>query len=162
MALVLVGCGCTDEGCGNDLRFSSETLMEWANADEFTLEVCADGDCETLNVTDASSSPWFGFPLDQDLSGSVDVEVAITSAGSTQSASGPIELDSYRPNGGLCAPVCPGADVSIENGTVLNAESGEIPPRDLFTPTRPRKRPQADANRSGSANKPAKESGHHR
>jgi len=105
-------------------------LTQWANADEFTLEVCADGDCETLNVTDASSSPWFGFPLDPDLSGTVDVEVTITSEETTQSAIGTIELDSYRRNGGLCAPLCPGADVSIENGSVLNAESGEIPPRD--------------------------------
>jgi hypothetical protein len=130
MALVLVGCGCTAEGCGNDLRFSSEMLIDWANADEFTMEVCANGDCETLQVTDASSSPWFGFPLDPDLSGSVDVDVTITSQGATQTASGTIELDRYRPNGGLCAPVCPGADVSIENGTLNNAASGEIPPRD--------------------------------
>jgi len=130
MALILVGCGCTDEGCGNDLRFSSEMLVDWASADEFTLEVCADGDCETLKVTDASSSPWFAFPLDPDVSGSVDVEVTITSPTSAQSASGTIELDSYRPNAGLCGPVCPGADVTIDNGTVLNTGSGEIPPRD--------------------------------
>lgn len=100
------------------------------NADEFTLEVCVDGDCETLQVTDASSSPWFGLPFDPDLSGSVEVEVTITSPGATQTASGTIDLDNYRPNGCLCAPVCPGADVTIENGTVHNVESGEIPPRD--------------------------------
>ncbi|MGF1617256.1 MAG: hypothetical protein ACFCU2_05540, partial [Acidimicrobiia bacterium] len=128
MALILVGCGCTAEGCGNDLRFSSEMLVDWASADEVTLEVCADGDCHTLNVTDASSSTWFGFPLDPDASGSVDVEVTITSSASTQFASGTIELDSYRPNTGLCGPACPGADVTIDNGTVLNAGSGEIPP----------------------------------
>jgi hypothetical protein len=130
MALILVGCGCTDEGCGDDLRFSSEMLIDWANADEFTMEVCAAGECETLTVADASSSSWFGFPLDPDASGSVDVEVTITSPTSTQSASGTIGLDSYRPNAGLCGPVCPGADVTIENGTVSNAGSGEIPPRD--------------------------------
>ncbi len=130
MALALVGCGCTSEGCGNDLRFSSEMLSQWANADDFTLEVCTDGVCETLNVTDASDSPWFGLPLDPDLSGSVDVEVTITSDETIQTANGTIELDSYRPNGGLCAPVCPGADVSIQNGSVLNAEAGEISPRD--------------------------------
>lgn len=105
-------------------------LTEWANADEFRLEVCVDGDCETLQVTDAASSPWFGLPLGPDLSGSVDIEVIIASAGSTQSATGTIELDGYRPNGGLCAPVCPGADVTIENGSVFNAEPGEIPSRD--------------------------------
>lgn len=130
MALVLVGCGCTSEGCGNDLRFASGQLTQWANSEEFTLEICAEGDCETLNVTDASSTPWFGFPLDPNLSGSVQIEATITSAESTQSATGTIELDSYRPNGGLCAPVCPGADVSIEEGRLTNAESGEIPPRD--------------------------------
>lgn len=105
-------------------------LTELVNADEFTMEVCANGDCETLHITDATSSPWYGFPLDPDLSGSLDLQVTITSAESTQSATGTIELDSYRPNGGLCAPVCAGADVSIENRTVLNADPGEIPPRD--------------------------------
>lgn len=105
-------------------------LTELANSEEFTLEVCVDGDCETLEVTDASSSPWFGFPLDQDLSGSVDVEVTIIALRFPQTASGRIELDTYRPNGGPCAPVCPGADVSIENGTVRNAPFGEIAPRD--------------------------------
>jgi hypothetical protein len=130
MALVLVACGCTDEGCGNDLRFSSRMLMDWADADEFTLELCINGDCETRHITDASSSPWLGLPLDPSLSGSIAVEVALSTSASTQSASGTIELDSYRPNGGLCAPVCRAADVVIENGTVQNAEPGEIPPRD--------------------------------
>lgn len=130
IALVLVGCGCTDEGCGNDLRFSSQMLTEWANADEFTLEVCVDDNCETLEITNASSSSWFGLPLDSDASGSLDVEVTVTSLRFTQTATGRIELDSYRPNGGLCAPACQGADVAIENDTVHNAEPGEIPPRD--------------------------------
>lgn len=130
MALVLVGCGCTSEGCGNDLRFGSEMLAEWIDSDDFTLEVCVEDECTTVNITDGETIPWFGTPLDSDVPDSVNVEVTATADGDSRTASGVIELDGYRPNGGLCAPVCPGADVLVEGDTLTNAEPGDLPPRD--------------------------------
>lgn len=35
------------------VRFGAEMLAEWADAEEFTLEVCVEGECETLHVGDA-------------------------------------------------------------------------------------------------------------
>lgn len=130
MAFLLVACGCTAEGCGNDLRFGSEMLSQWIGAEQFTLEVCVDDTCETLHVSEVASVAWFGMPLDEDVPDSVNVEVTAMIDGTSRTASGTIELDSYRPNGGLCAPVCPGADVVIEGDTLRNAEPGELPPRD--------------------------------
>ena len=130
MALVLAACGCTDEGCGNDLRFDGAMLSAWAGGGEFTLQVCVEGDCETLEVEDDMATGYFGMPHDPDISGSADVEVtAVTDAGRS-TATGTIDLMSYRPNGGYCAPICQGADVAIEGDTVRNAEPGEVPPRD--------------------------------
>ena len=128
--MLLVGCGCTDAGCGNDLRFGAEMLVEWAGAEEFLLEVCVEGDCETLQVGDALSSGYFGMPVSPDINGSTDVELTVTTNSGSRTASGTIELDSYRPNGGFCPPVCPGADVAVEDETLRNADPGEIPPRD--------------------------------
>ncbi len=130
MALLLVACGCTAEGCGNDLRFGAQMLSVWADAEEFLLEVCVEGDCETLQVGDALGSAYFGMPLDPESSGSADVEVTVTTDTGSRTATGTIDLDSYRPNGGLCAPVCQGADVAIDGNTLRNAEAGEVPPRD--------------------------------
>lgn len=65
MALVLAGCGCTSEGCG-DLRFGSEMLADWIGSDEFTLEVCVEDECTTVEITDVETIPWFGTPLDSD------------------------------------------------------------------------------------------------
>lgn len=130
MALVLAGCGCTAEGCGADLRFGAEMLAGWADAEEFTLEVCVEGACETLHVGDALSSEYFAMPVGPNLTGSVDVELTVTTDAGSRTASGTIELGSYRPNGGFCPPVCQEADVSIEGETLRNAEPGEIPPRD--------------------------------
>jgi predicted small secreted protein len=130
MALLLAGCGCTAVGCGADLRFGSEMLADWAEAEEFTLEVCVEGDCETLHVGDALSSEYFAMPVDPALTRSVDVELTVTTDERSRTATGTVELDSYRPNGAFCAPVCREADVSINGDTLRNAGSGEIPPRD--------------------------------
>jgi len=130
MALLLAGCGCTAVGCGADLRFGAVMLAEWVEAEQFTMEVCVEGECEILHVGDALSSEYFAMPVDPALTGSVEVELTVTTDEGRQTATGTIELDSYRPNGGFCAPVCQEAEVSIDGDTLENAEPGEIPPRD--------------------------------
>jgi hypothetical protein len=130
MTLLLAGCGCTSVGCGADLRFGAAMLAEWAEAEEFTLEVCVVGECETLHVGNALSSEYFAMPVDPARTRSVDVELTVTTDEGSRTATGTIELDSYRPNGGFCAPVCQEAEVSIDGDTLRNAEPGEIPPRD--------------------------------
>ncbi|HEX9864431.1 MAG TPA: hypothetical protein VGC03_05635 [Acidimicrobiia bacterium] len=130
MAMVLVGCGCTDVGCGNDIRFDAATVASWIGSQAFTMTVCAEGECQTLRVSDASQSDWFGFEVDPDASGELDVELTVTAGAETRDASGTIELGSYRPNKGLCPPVCPEADVGLEGDVLRNAEPGSITPRD--------------------------------
>ncbi len=130
MAVVLGACGCTDVGCGNDLRFDAATLAQWIGSDSYVVEVCADGRCETLDVPANATTHWFGFPLGEDASGEVTVEVTITAGSDEKQASGIVELDSYQPNGRFCTPTCSGADLTIEGDSVRNAEAGLIPPRD--------------------------------
>ena len=130
MALLLVGCGCTDAGCGNDIRFDAATVASWIGSPAFTMTVCAEDECQTLQVSDASEADWFGFELDPGASGEIDVELTIAADAETRDASGTIELGTYRPNNGLCPPVCPTADVSLEGDTLRNAEPGLITPRD--------------------------------
>jgi len=130
VVLLLAGCGCNTEGCGNDLRFSAAALAQWAGSESYVVEVCADGACQSLEVSDSSKSRSFGFPVGEDVSGEVEVEISVSVGSVVKRASGLVQLESHRPNGRLCGPVCPGADLTIDKDTVRNAEPGEIVPRD--------------------------------
>jgi hypothetical protein len=103
-------------------------LTDWAGAEDFTLRVCIEGDCQSLQVTDASSYAWLGMPLNSEVSGGVSVEVTISSENGNKTATGNIELENFRPNGAFCAPVCQGADVTVDGDTLRNAEGGETAP----------------------------------
>ncbi|MDX2343688.1 MAG: hypothetical protein QNL12_08170 [Acidimicrobiia bacterium] len=130
MAVVLGACACNAAGCGNDLRFDAASLREWIGSKAFVVEVCADGRCESRRVSASSTTRWFGFPLNEDVSGEVKVEVTITAGSDEKQASGIVELDGYQPNGRFCTPTCSGADLTIEGDSVQNAEPGLIAPRD--------------------------------
>jgi len=130
LAVVLASCGCDAEGCGNDLRFDAATLRQWIGSGAFVIEVCADDRCESLNVPANSTTRWFGFPLDEDVSEEVAVEVTITAGSDEKHASGIVELNSYQPNGRFCTPTCSGADLTVNGDSVRNAEPGLIAPRD--------------------------------
>lgn len=130
MAMVLAGCGCNTEGCGNDLRLGSAALAQWADSEAYQVEVCVNGECQSLSVPATSTSPWFGFPVREGLSGEVEVAVTVTVGSDVKRASGLIELESYHPNGAFCSPVCSGADLMVDGNSVRNAQPGLIQPRD--------------------------------
>lgn len=130
IAVVLVGCACNAEGCGNDLRMDAATLRQWIGSEAFVVEVCADDRCESRTVSASSSTRWLGFPLSENISGEVAVEVTITAGSDEKHASGIVELNSYKPNGRFCTPTCSGADLTVDGESVRNAEPGLIAPRD--------------------------------
>ena len=121
VAVLLSGCGCTTVGCGDDLRLDAAPLPAWVGSDSFTVEVWVDGACDVpLEVSDASASEGFGFPLPEGASGTVVVDVTVRSATAVRHASGSVMLREYRPNGRFCAPTCSGADIAIDDDVVRN------------------------------------------
>lgn len=126
LAILLAGC-CTQKGCGTDVRFSRQDLSHWAGAEEFDLEICVEQQCQTYRITPESSqvlgAPMAGFEHLTE----VQVEVVALVNGVRRTAAGEIEVADYRPNGGLCPPVCAGADVAIDGDTLRNGTCSTNP-----------------------------------
>lgn len=125
-SVLLTACGCNAVGCGNDLRVDVPTLSQWIGQESFTVEVCADGNCDTADVDAVAAAASLGGDivpfavLPEGASGDVAVEITVTAGTEVKHASGSVTLESYRPNGRFCPPTCTGADITVDDGAVRN------------------------------------------
>jgi len=125
-SVLLTACGCNTVGCGHDLRVDVPTLSQWIGHEFFTVEVCVDGSCDTVDVDAVAAAASLGGDIvpfavvPEGASGDVAVEITVTAGTEVKHASGSVALESYRPNGRFCPPTCMGADITIDDGVVRN------------------------------------------
>lgn len=131
--LVLTSCSCPHAGCGADIRLMTQDAALLANAEDFEIEVCVDGECSTLSIGTASDHPAdevLTFASGSSTEGEAHIEITTTDEdGNAQTASGTVMLEETRPNSGFCPPICAIADVGIQDDSVDLAEPGRFPPR---------------------------------
>jgi hypothetical protein len=132
-SLLIVACGGTNIGCGGDIYMFTAEAAKLAGADDFDIQVCVDSHCTGGPIRAAgaqAANDTLSFESGRSEAGDVIVEIeATTTDGVVHTAFGTVDLDRFRPNGLLRAPVCAVADVTIVDGEVRNAEPDTFPPR---------------------------------
>ena len=121
MMFVLAGCACTQAGCNDVLLLDRTQIEAWIGSDTFSIEVCTDGQCSTGRVSPDPTGSQLGFPINDEAGAATEVDLTVTAGSDSRTASGSIELATWRPNGTFCPPSCRVAEVSIDDGVLRNA-----------------------------------------
>ena len=131
VGVLIVACGGTSIGCGGDIYLLTAEAAKLAGADDFDIRVCVDGLCTGGPITAASAhaaNDSLSFDTGRSDGGDATIEIEATTAdGVVHTASGIVDLDTYRPNGLFRAPVCAVANITIVDGEVRNAPPGLLP-----------------------------------
>lgn len=131
--VLIVACGGTSIGCGPDIYMLTAEAAKLAGADDFDIQVCVDGYCSGGPIRAAgahAADDTLSFESGRSEAGDVIVEIeSTTTDGVVHTASGTVDLDRFRPNGLLRAPVCAVANITIVDGEVRKAEPNTFPPR---------------------------------